>query len=162
MGSLSDAKLLYSEACNLWPQFPPAQYGMAQMLVYEGSIEPAVRALDAVLAEVPDNQVKLPCLKCTGAPVEPLFMAKEATAEIMCGEGLLRKGPAFCKPVYFTRCGVHYPRGATRPFPYKVIDIIPQFCLSQTWNGGELGAQTGSMVLVVVSAVRTQFENNWA
>lgn len=59
MGNLNEAKLLYSEACNLWPQFPPAQYGMAQMLVYEGSIEQAVRALDAVLAEVPDNQVRL-------------------------------------------------------------------------------------------------------
>lgn len=58
MGSLSEAKLLYTEACHLWPQFPPAQYGMAQMLVYEGNIEPAVKALDAVLAEVPDNQVR--------------------------------------------------------------------------------------------------------
>lgn len=57
MGNLSEAKLLYNEACHLWPQFPPAQYGMAQMLVNEGNIEPAVKALDAVLAEVPDNQV---------------------------------------------------------------------------------------------------------
>lgn len=58
MGSLGEAKLLYIEACNLWPQFPPAQYGMAQMLVYEGNIEAAVKALDAVLAEIPDNQVQ--------------------------------------------------------------------------------------------------------
>lgn len=58
MGDLSQAKLLYDEACHLWPQFPPAQYGMAQMLVNEGNIEPAVKALDAVLAEVPDNQVQ--------------------------------------------------------------------------------------------------------
>lgn len=58
MGSLDEAKLLYTEACNLWPQFPLAQYGMAQMLVYEGNIEPAVKALDAVLAEVPNNQVR--------------------------------------------------------------------------------------------------------
>lgn len=58
MGNLSEAKLLYDEACHLWPQFPPAQYGMAQMLVNEGNIEPAVKALDAVLAEVPDNQVQ--------------------------------------------------------------------------------------------------------
>lgn len=57
MGNLNEAKLLYNEACHLWPQFPPAQYGMAQMLVNEGNIEPAVKALDAVLAEVPDNQV---------------------------------------------------------------------------------------------------------
>lgn len=58
MGNLSEAKLLYDEACHLWPQFPPAQYGMAQMLVNEGNIEPAVKALHAVLAEVPDNQVQ--------------------------------------------------------------------------------------------------------
>lgn len=58
MGNLSEAKLLYNEACHLWPQFPLAQYGMAQMLVNEGNIEPAVKALDAVLAEVPDNQVQ--------------------------------------------------------------------------------------------------------
>ena len=57
-GSLSEAKLLYTEACHLWPQFPPAQYGMAQMLVYEGKIESAVKALEAVLAEIPDNQVQ--------------------------------------------------------------------------------------------------------
>lgn len=57
MGSFGEAKLLYTEACNLWPQFPPAQYGMAQMLVYEGDIEGAVKALDGVLVEVPDNQV---------------------------------------------------------------------------------------------------------
>lgn len=56
-GNLGEAKLLYNEACHLWPQFPLAQYGMAQMLVSEGNIEPAVKALDAVLAEVPDNQV---------------------------------------------------------------------------------------------------------
>lgn len=56
-GNLSDAKLLYTEACRLWPQFPPAQYGMAQMLVNEGNIESAMKALDAVLAEIPDNQV---------------------------------------------------------------------------------------------------------
>lgn len=58
MGSLAEAKLLYTEACNLWPRFAPAQYGMAQMLVYEGSIEAAVKALDAVLVEAPDNQVR--------------------------------------------------------------------------------------------------------
>lgn len=58
-GNLSEAKLLYTEACNLWPQFPPAQYGMAQMLVYEGNIDLAVKALDAVLAELPDNQEAL-------------------------------------------------------------------------------------------------------
>lgn len=57
MGSLGEAKLLYTEACHLWPQFPLAQYGMAQMLVYEGNVESAIKALDAVLAEVPDNQV---------------------------------------------------------------------------------------------------------
>lgn len=56
-GNLSEAKVLYNEACHLWPQFPLAQYGMAQMLVNEGNIEPAVKALDAVLAEAPDNQV---------------------------------------------------------------------------------------------------------
>lgn len=60
-GNLSEAKLLYTEACNLWPQFPPAQYGMAQMLVYEGNIDLAVKALDAVLAELPDNQVQKGC-----------------------------------------------------------------------------------------------------
>lgn len=58
MGSLSEAKQLYTEACNRWPQFPPAQFGMAQMLVYEGNVESAVKALDAVLEEVPDNQVQ--------------------------------------------------------------------------------------------------------
>lgn len=57
-GNLSEAKLLYTEACNLWPRFPPAQYGMAQMLVNEGNIDLAVKALDAVLAELPDNQVQ--------------------------------------------------------------------------------------------------------
>lgn len=57
-GNLSEAKLLYNEACHLWPQFPLAQYGMAQMLVNEGSIDPAMKALNAVLAEVPDNQVQ--------------------------------------------------------------------------------------------------------
>lgn len=60
-GNLSEAKLLYTEACNLWPQFPPAQYGMAQMLVYEGNIDLAVKALDAVLAELPDSQVQEGC-----------------------------------------------------------------------------------------------------
>ena len=70
-GNLSEAKLLYTEACNLWPQFPPAQYGMAQMLVYEGNIDLAVKALDAVLAELPDNQVQEGCrvpsvlIRCT-------------------------------------------------------------------------------------------------
>ncbi|CAM9206048.1 unnamed protein product [Ectocarpus sp. 13 AM-2016] len=58
-GNLSEAKLLYKEACHLWPQFPLAQYGMAQMLVNEGSIDPAMKALNAVLAEVPDNQEAL-------------------------------------------------------------------------------------------------------
>ncbi|CAN0360608.1 unnamed protein product, partial [Ectocarpus sp. 12 AP-2014] len=58
-GNLSEAKLLYNEACHLWPQFPLAQYGMAQMLVNEGSIDPAMKALNAVLAEVPDNQEAL-------------------------------------------------------------------------------------------------------
>lgn len=64
MGGLGEAKLLYIEACQLWPQFPLAQYGMAQMLVYEGNIEAAIKALDAVLAEVPDNQVLLLVTEC--------------------------------------------------------------------------------------------------
>ncbi|CAM9276754.1 unnamed protein product, partial [Hapterophycus canaliculatus] len=59
MGNLGEAKLLYNEACHLWPQFAPAQYGMAQMLVNEGNMEQAVKALDAVLAEIPDNQEAL-------------------------------------------------------------------------------------------------------
>eukprot|EP00752_Nemacystus_decipiens_P002121 g2024.t1 len=59
MGNLNEARLLYDEACHLWPQFPLAQYGMAQMLVNEGNIEPAVKALDAVLAEEPDNEEAL-------------------------------------------------------------------------------------------------------
>lgn len=63
-GNLSEAKLLYSEACHLWPQFPLAQYGMAQMLVNEGNVEPAVKALHAVLAEVPDNQVPDTAILC--------------------------------------------------------------------------------------------------
>lgn len=79
MGSLGEAKLLYSEACNLWPQFPPAQYGMAQILVYEGSIELAMRALDAVLAEVPDNQVRLLRSICTGTPVESIVISEGGT-----------------------------------------------------------------------------------
>lgn len=58
-GSLNEAKLLYNEACNLWPKFPLAQYGRAQMLVNEGNTELAMKALDAVLEEVPDNQVCL-------------------------------------------------------------------------------------------------------
>lgn len=38
-GIVSDAKLIYTEACHLWPQFPPPQYRMVQMLVNEDSIE---------------------------------------------------------------------------------------------------------------------------
>ncbi|CAM9217141.1 unnamed protein product [Discosporangium mesarthrocarpum] len=58
-GNFSEAKLLYSEACNFWPHFAPAQYGMAQMLIYKGDIKPAMAALNAVLEEVPDSEEAL-------------------------------------------------------------------------------------------------------
>jgi RNA polymerase-associated protein CTR9 len=58
-GRYSDAKFYYSEACKLWSQLAPAQYGLAQMLVHEGKVDQAIAALDLVLKELPDNQEAL-------------------------------------------------------------------------------------------------------
>lgn len=95
-GNLSEAKLLYTEACNLWPQFPPAQYGMAQMLVYEGNIDLAVKALDAVLAELPDNQVQKGCgvptvlIRCNMHPRYYPYVHTESRCRRLSALSLLR------------------------------------------------------------------------
>ncbi|CAM9129407.1 unnamed protein product, partial [Choristocarpus tenellus] len=77
-GKFSEAKVKYVEACKLWPRFALAQYGMAQMLVFDGDITPAMNALNAVLAEVPDSQEALVLLGMLHAKNKqrPLALAK--------------------------------------------------------------------------------------